>query len=100
MTHINLNKTEVNILKSCKNEIVQFSGCEFGIVEDIKMGDLSQNQFKGYLSQLVQKSLIKINDEGKYNTFRLTLKGCEFLLGITTEEDEIKQLENIRSEIY
>lgn len=93
-----LNQTEVQVLTSCLNEIVRATGCEFGVVKYMNNEGLSENQIKGYLSQLLQKGMILISKKSCYSdsTFSLTLEGCNYLLSINTDEEIIEKIKDIK----
>lgn len=94
-----LNGQEVSVLQACKKQIVDYTGCEFGCVGRIEKGGLTENQMKGYLSQLVQKGLICIFENDESPCFKLTTEGCDFLLSHTTMESDIEQLNEIRDNL-
>ena len=91
-----LNENEKNVLIACKNEIVDCTGCEFGLTSDIKLNDLKPNEIKGYLSQLKKKGFITIFQSDDDTQVSLTILGCDFLLSITQNELEIKEINIIK----
>lgn len=57
-----LNETEQKILKSLQDQVQDCTGGEFGYLPDADRCGLSENQFKGYVSQLVQKGYFEYLD--------------------------------------
>lgn len=81
-----LNKHEMNTLASIADSIWFCTGGEFGYSEDAKTPNgLTRSQFKGYVSQLVQKGLICKDEE--FGSVVLTGKGVEALAFTTYESD-------------
>ena len=72
---VNLNETELKVLNACAQEVINCTNGEFGYTEDIKVEGLSKNQLKGYLSQLVQKSLITPPDSDYSGQFSMRKSG-------------------------
>ena len=58
-----LNENEVKVLIAVFDEIMDCTNGEFGYTDDLTVDGLTTNQIKGYLSQLVQKGRISIDDE-------------------------------------
>lgn len=94
-----LNENEKNVLIACKNEIIRETECEYGLYSNIKLNNINQNQLKGYLSQLIQKEFITIYYQEEFTQIYLTEKGCEFLLSISENEIDIKQINHIKENI-
>lgn len=99
----NLNQNEIAVLKACMNAIIDFTGCEFGVVNEIKANGISANQLKGYLSQLQSKEYISIYEfsprDKQDNRVKLTVKGCDYLLSTTTNESEIVLINDIKDNL-
>jgi len=77
-----LNKTEIQILEVCVQTAIKETGGEFGYTEDVKLEGLTNNQIKGYLSQLVQKEMISINE---WDQIKIKKQAAEFTNVITIQ---------------
>ena len=61
---MSLNANELKVLKACADNAMDAAGGDFGFTDEIHAyvkEDLSANQVKGYLSDLVKKGLIMID---------------------------------------
>ena len=78
----NLNEIELKVLTACKDNIIENTGNEFGFGDEIEIENLSKNQVKGYLGQLVLKGYIYIDEEGSQ---LLLNKKCKEIFGEKVE---------------
>ena len=74
----NLNFEEYAVLISCESAIQAETGGDLGYGSDVELNGLSKRQIAGFLSQLVQKGYIVI-DEYRDRMMTLTAKGEQLL---------------------
>lgn len=76
----NLNSNELNVLKACVTDSVQYSPDEDHgfMTEDVHVEGLSKKQIEGYLGALAAKELILTSDDYYFSGF-MTKKGLEVL---------------------
>ena len=70
-----LNDIELKVLKAVADNIIHETNGQFGYSDQVRVDGLTVNQIKGYLSQLVQKGMIRIwEEDGQTNILE---KGIE-----------------------
>jgi len=74
----NLNFEEYAVLVMCERAIQTETAGDFGYGSDVELNGLSKRQIAGFLSQLVQKGYIVI-DEYRDRMMTLTAKGEQLL---------------------
>ena len=85
---MSLNANELKVLKACADNAMDAAGGDFGFTDEIHAyvkEDLSVNQVKGYLSDLLNKGLImidhgEINDGEKYSQITFEKDTLEVLI--------------------
>ncbi len=99
MENQKLNANEETVLYACVNAIIKYSGCEFSPTSFVKSENITDNQMKGYLSQLNSKGFIKSWEADGNKNVSLTEMGCDYLLNITDDKVEIEQIKDIKKNI-
>lgn len=63
--YTNLNTNEIAVLKSIVDASIKYTGGEFTYFDEVmeQINDLTDNQVKGYISQLKQKNYILVSDD-------------------------------------
>lgn len=93
-----LNENEMVVLVACKTAIYNYSRVEFGEVPTAVEG-LSSSQIKGYISQLSQKGMIELFQNGSYNNVSLTLQGVDYLIERASDNKDVEILTAIKDNI-
>ena len=72
-----LNKNEKAVLEGCVQAIQWCTKGEFGFTDDVKVVGLTDNQIKGYLSQLQKKNYIFIDQDDCQGQMNITQTAVE-----------------------